>query len=96
MGVLAVIHVQAQPGRGADLAIALERPMGVTKDNPDCPSIELFTSAEDPDHLVLIEEWSSEAAHQQHVEKLIANGDLAAADAMYASPPHSVHYPQPD
>ena len=95
MSVLAVIHVQAQLGKGAALAKALERPMGITKDNPDCPSIELFTSVEDPDRLVLIEQWSSEEAHQRHVETLIANGDLAAADALYASPPQSIHYPQP-
>ena len=69
MGVLAVIHVQAQPGKGGDLAKALERPMGVTKHNPDCPSIELYTSVADPERLVLIEEWSSEEAHHRHVEK---------------------------
>ena len=72
MGVLAVIHVQAQPGKGGDLAKALERPMGVTKHNPDCPSIELYTSVADPERLVLIEEWSSEEAHHRHVENLIA------------------------
>jgi len=91
MSVIAVIRMHCHAGKGGTLEEALAKPIAVTKENPDCPSIELFVSTDSPDELLLIEEWSSEAAHHKHVENLNAEGMLDAANSAMASL-ENVHY----
>ena len=91
MSVISVIRIHCHSGRGRELQQALAKPMAVTRDNPDCSRIELFSNPDDPDDWVLLVDWSSEAAHHQHVDNLNAEKILDAASAVMADV-DSPHY----
>ncbi len=94
MSVLAVIKIDAKPGRGDTLVIAMGEPVRLTQENPECTRAELYRSTARPDELVLIEQWTSIAAHHAHFESLGAAGAVADCAELWAGPPASVHYRQ--
>ncbi len=69
MAVRLVITFTAAPGRGADLAAAFKaRCAEVTAQEQGCEQYEIFQSAVDPDRLVLLERWTTQADLDAHAE----------------------------
>jgi quinol monooxygenase YgiN len=66
MPVRLVISMRARPGRGADLAKAMEQRCVDVRKEPGCQQFEVFQSANDPDRLVLLELWADQAALDVH------------------------------
>ena len=92
MSVVAIIRIVAKPGQADALVTAMGEPVRLTQENPECSLAELYRSTARPDELVLIEEWTSIAAHQAHFDKLGASGAVTECAQLWAAPPASVHY----
>jgi quinol monooxygenase YgiN len=81
MSVRLVIEINAQPGKGAELAkLQAARCLEVQKE-PGCLQFEIFQSAVNPDKLTLLELWADEAALDVHAAK---NANAAPNPAMAA------------
>ena len=68
-----VITVQANPGKGPELAHAMKAYCLSAGQEPGCEQFELFHSAHDPDKMVVLELWADEAALEAHAVRTAAN-----------------------
>lgn len=68
MSVRLVITMQAKPGKGAELLKVMEERCREVRKEPGCEQFEVFQSGHDPDKLVLLELWASQAALDEHAK----------------------------
>jgi len=68
MSLRLVITMNAAPGKGAELARAMEARSVEVRKEPGCAQFEVFTSANNPDRLVLLEHWQDQAALDAHMK----------------------------
>jgi quinol monooxygenase YgiN len=66
MAVRLVVSITAAPGKGAELAQAMKGRCEISRKDAGCEEFEVFQSALNPDRLVLLERWSSQAALDAH------------------------------
>lgn len=92
MTVTAAVRIQALPGQRDALLEALGPAFGLTRENPRCTRFEVYLCEEDPDRILLIEDWPSAADHFAHFEDLVRRGAVTACEALWAAPPESFHY----
>ena len=78
MAVRLVINITAVPGKGAELAQAMKARCEVSQKDAGCEQFEVFQSALNPDRLVLLERWSSQAALDAHGQLQRARPPLPA------------------
>jgi quinol monooxygenase YgiN len=87
--VVVVVSYQAQPGR----AEAARRELGeliatVVQREPDCRGIRLLVDGADPHRMLLVEEWTSEAAYTgPHMQTPHLQAFIGRAGAFLAGPP---------
>lgn len=62
-----IAFLRARPGRGPELAEALQRLVALSRDNPECFLAHLHRSEEDPSLWFLYENWSGHAALWTHL-----------------------------
>ncbi len=62
MQTVAVTKLRARAGKGVGLLVALSGPLEETRSHQECISAGLFISADNPEDVVLLEEWSSREA----------------------------------
>ncbi len=68
MSLRLVISINAAPGKGAELALAMRgRCIEVMKE-PGCEQFEVFQSAVNPDKLTLLERWTTAADLAVHAK----------------------------
>jgi quinol monooxygenase YgiN len=68
MAVRLVVTINAEPGKGAELArVFRERCLDVLKE-PGCEQFEVFQSVLNPDKLTLLELWKDQAALDVHAK----------------------------
>jgi quinol monooxygenase YgiN len=87
--VTVVITYQAQPGMAAtacrELAMLIAT---VVREEPACHGIRLHQDCADPHRLLLIEEWTSEAAYTgPHLQTPHLQAFIQRAGAFLAGPP---------
>ena len=73
MPVRLVITVQAQPGKGDQLAQAMLEYCAKASQEPGCQQFELFHSAHESDKMIVLELWADQAALDAHAERNAAN-----------------------
>ena len=66
MAIRLVVTITAAPGKGSELAQAYKARCADAMKEPGCEQFEVFQSALNPDRLVLLERWSSQAALDAH------------------------------
>jgi quinol monooxygenase YgiN len=67
MGEVAlIVHYQAQPGKGDEVAALLARHTAATRAEPGCRDFVALRGAEDPDSFVLYERYDDEDAFKAH------------------------------
>lgn len=85
-GVRVVARVVARPGKVEELRAVLQGLVEPTRKEPGCVTYELLQNKADPTDFTFVEEWSSEAALDAHLQSPhLRNArmrlpDLAAAD----------------
>jgi len=68
-----VITVQADLGKGPELAEAMKAYCLAAAQEPGCTQFELFQSAQEPEKLVVLELWADQAALDAHAERNAAH-----------------------
>jgi quinol monooxygenase YgiN len=68
MAIRHVITIQVAPGRSADFASAFKVLQATTQQEEGCEQYELFQGLDDPDKVVVLERWASQALLDKHME----------------------------
>ncbi len=68
MAIRHVVTIQVAPGRTADFARAFKDLQAVAQQEEGCEQYELFQSLDDPDKVVLLERWATQALLDRHME----------------------------
>jgi quinol monooxygenase YgiN len=68
MAVRLVINITAAPGKGSELAQAMKGRCEISQKDAGCEQFEVFQSALNPDRLVLLERWRSQADLDAHAK----------------------------
>lgn len=68
MKIRLVVTMEAEPGRGADLAKVMTERAREVMQEPGCEQFEMFRSVDAPDKLVLLELWADQAALDAHAK----------------------------
>jgi quinol monooxygenase YgiN len=68
MSVRLVVHINAAPGKGAELATAFKSRCEEVMKEPGCEQFEVFQSVLNPDKLALLELWKDQAALDVHAK----------------------------
>ena len=66
MPVRLVVSINAEPGKGSELAAVYRDRCAEVMKEPGCMQFEVFQSAVDPDRLALLELWADQAALDVH------------------------------
>jgi quinol monooxygenase YgiN len=83
MAVRLVVTFTAQPGRAADFVEAWRDRVAEVRREPGCEQYELFQSLDDPDRVVILERWASQALLERHMQAE-RTGDSSVIDALVA------------
>ena len=68
MQVRLVVTIDAEPGKGNELAQVFKARCAEVMQEPGCEQFEVFQSAVNPDKLVLLELWKDQAALDVHAK----------------------------
>jgi quinol monooxygenase YgiN len=68
MAIRHVVTIQVAPGKAPDFASALKALQAIAQQEDGCEQYELFQSLDDPDKVVLLERWASQALLDRHME----------------------------
>ncbi|MFI6320072.1 putative quinol monooxygenase [Nonomuraea sp. NPDC050556] len=68
MAVRHVITIQVASGQAARFADAFKALQAVVGQEEGCEQYELFQSLDDPDRLVILEQWASQELLEKHME----------------------------
>lgn len=91
MSLRLVITFTALPGKGADFAEAFRvRAEQVVAEEAGCLQYEVFRSAHDPDKVVLLEQWESQAALDEHFK--VSQTRPRISEGFLAGPPAREDY----
>ena len=66
MSVRLVVSIDAEPGKGSELAAVYRDRCADVMKEPGCLQFEVFQSAVNPDKLALLELWADQAALTVH------------------------------
>jgi len=68
MPVRLVVTINAEPGKGNDLAAEFRKRCAEVATEPGCQQFEVFQSVLNPDKLALLELWADQAALDVHAQ----------------------------
>jgi quinol monooxygenase YgiN len=68
MAVRLVVTFHAAPGKGEELAQAMNARCEVSRRDAGCEQFEVFQSVSDPQKLILVELWKDQAALDAHAK----------------------------
>ena len=92
MSVLVMVRARARPGEGAALVEMLAPFVGEDTGMEGCARIEMAVDSTDPDHILLLEEWTSAEAHKANLAALETAGGLDDFLALLAEAPVRTYY----
>ena len=92
MAVLVLVRAVAKPGKGADVTDMLAPFVGEDTGTQGCSRIEMAVDSTDPDHILLLEEWTSAEAHKANLAALETAGGLDDFLALLAEAPVRTYY----
>tara|TARA_B100001123_G_scaffold365756_1_gene424938 strand:- start:28 stop:324 length:297 start_codon:yes stop_codon:yes gene_type:complete len=96
MTVTALIKLTAKEGQEDAFEAAMQTPLAVTRANPACSRMQLFANTEEGTDFLLVEEWTTIAAHEQHFENLMGDNVLVPLNEVSEGMPETVHYLETD
>jgi quinol monooxygenase YgiN len=68
MAIRHVVTIQVAPGKAADFTRAFGVLQAIAGQDEGCEQYELFQSLDDPDKVVLLERWASQALLDRHMD----------------------------
>ena len=92
-GTLRVVaHLKARPDRIEETRIALLALIDKTRIEDGCIAYELMQNNDDPTDFTFVEEWSCNAALDEHLQTEHIQRVVARADELLADPPDIRRY----
>jgi quinol monooxygenase YgiN len=67
MAIRHVVTIQVAPGKAAEFADAFTVLQAIAQQEEGCEQYELFRSLDDPDKVVLLERWTTQASLDEHM-----------------------------
>jgi quinol monooxygenase YgiN len=83
MAIRHVVTIQVVPGRTVDFVAAFKALQAIAMREEGCEQYELLQSVDDPNRMVLLERWASQALLDQHTQAERA-ANAVAVDALIA------------
>lgn len=77
---------KCQPGKGEDLLGALSAALVETRAYDGCVSVDTYVDADNPDTVVLIEEWESRSQNEHYMAWRIESGMVEMLMPILATP----------
>src|ERR1700722_2306648 len=77
---------KCQPGKGADLLAAFTASLGDTRTFDGCISVKTFVDADNPDTVLLIEEWDSRSQQEAYLNWRVESGMVEMLAPVLAEP----------
>lgn len=68
MAIRHLVTIQVAPGRAAEFARAFKVLQAIAQQEEGCEQYELFQSLDEPDKVVLLERWTSQALLERHMD----------------------------
>jgi quinol monooxygenase YgiN len=68
MAIRHIVTIQVAPGRARDFASAFKILQARVRHEDGCEQYELLQSLDDPDKLIMLERWASQALLDAHME----------------------------
>jgi len=96
MTITAIVRMTAAPGQRQALREFIAPALDATAAHPECSSVEVLGCLELDDTLILIERWTSVAAHQEFIGGVIASGSLDGLETLLAEEMETLHYSESD
>jgi quinol monooxygenase YgiN len=78
--------VKCQPGKGADLLAAFTTALVDTRNFDGCVSVQTFVDADNPDTVLLVEEWESRDQQEAYLTWRIESGMIEMLAPVLADP----------
>jgi quinol monooxygenase YgiN len=69
MAVRVIVAINAQPGKGTELAKVRAPYQAEVRKEAGCEQFDLFQNSENPDQLLLVERWTDQASLDAHAER---------------------------
>ena len=91
MPITRINDFQAREGQGDALRQEIESFIPVIEAAPGCRSCRVMLGEDDPDRIVVIEEWESVPDHRAAAETIPADA-LARAKALLVAPPRGGYF----
>ncbi len=92
MAIAVTLDLKVQPGKGGELTEILKSMLGDTRARHGAQRIEMVVNQDDPDHIVIYENWDSKEDHQAYMAWRQERGDLDALGTFVASPPTVTYF----
>jgi quinol monooxygenase YgiN len=87
-----VATITALPGKAAEMKAILEKLIAPTRAEAGCISYEVLQNNHDPNDFVFVEEWTSDAALDQHMVTPHLQDAVEQVGSMLAKPPDIRRY----
>jgi quinol monooxygenase YgiN len=85
---------KCQPGLGASLLAAFTATLGDTRAFDGCVSVETYVDSDNPDTIMLIEDWESRGQQEAYLEWRVESGMIDMLAPILAAP-FEMHYFEP-
>jgi quinol monooxygenase YgiN len=82
----------AKSGQRELLLRAMAGPVSATRAHPQCSTVQLMSAVENGDEIILVEQWSCVADHQDFINGVIAAGGLDELMPLLAGEIQTQHY----
>ena len=87
MSVTVVLELKLQPGTREQAKKEAAAILPDTRKYPGYVALSLLQSADEPDVLMIVEQWESRAHYQAYFDWRMASGTMAGIGALLAAPP---------
>jgi quinol monooxygenase YgiN len=90
--LIIIASAKAKPGKEAELRQALLDVAGPTRAQPGCVSFRVYHALEDPTVMIGLERWTSDEAHERHLQGAHVQTFLSSIADILAEPPQILSY----
>lgn len=91
MSVTVTVEIKSKPGEGDKLVALFKDLLPDTRKYDGCISIDLYRNQDDPDVVILVEQWESAEHHTSYRNWRQETGTMDALGTMIAAPPGMNH-----
>jgi quinol monooxygenase YgiN len=92
-GVQVTFVMHLKPEATAPLLERFAEALPDTRAFPGCRSVDVFRNDEDPNKIILIEEWDSRTDHEKYMAWRNRDGTMDALAGMFSAPSRPEYWP---